>query len=226
MGLAHKTLLIIGKNVYIKTDRELHESLPRFGRVVFERSGEFKESLGDHINSHLGQLPVHPSYEEMKVFHQPNIEDREKWLRYSFYSIEALLVLAAITSLYVLDRRASNALARNSSITFAENKITLVNANQVAEPRPWANLDKVRKAAREAQLSQIRTEFVIAGVEVEIIEPDKQHMVLLYPALTEREVEKIATRGLFKRLSEAGLTKVEFRDKLGHRWIRNISQSE
>lgn len=229
MGLAHKTLLIIGKNVDANKDRDLRESLPQFRWFVFEGSDNFRESLRDHIGSHLDSLPAHTAYEDMKSAHQPGREDKGKWIRYSFNSIEALLVIATATSIYFLVNYYGKHDASNVAPEFTVKPIEKMNSNQRAMEKPWGNFNqalsagrKALAAIRESQVALIQHEFLGPDVQYELIGPDKQYVIFTYPKLSRGEVKKIATKTFFGRLREAGITKVGFKDKHGHSWVYDL----
>lgn len=221
MGLADKTLLIIGKTVS-KRDPGLRECLPQFRSVMFAGAPGFKESLRDHLSRNLDHFPGHTAYQDMQCFHQRQPEGREKWIRYSFYSFEALLVIVTLTSLFFLDRYYTKLSEANLAARLAEMKVTPLTVNPMPEVRPLDNFDELRVAARDAQLAMIQVQFSVEGVKTELVGPEKQHIVFTYAALSRSKVEKIATKAFLSRLHEVGLTKAEFKDDSGRRWIFSL----
>ncbi|HEX8147952.1 MAG TPA: hypothetical protein VF591_12300 [Pyrinomonadaceae bacterium] len=229
--LADRTLLIIGKNVDAHKDRDLRESLPQFRGVVFEGSDNFRESLRDHVGRHLDSLPAHAAYEDMKSAQRPGREDKGKWIRYSFNSIEALLVIATATFIYFLADYYGKHDASNVAPVITVQPIEKLNLNQRTIERPRGNFNeaisagrKALAASREVQVDLIQRELLGPDVRHELADPDKQHVRFTYPNLSRGEVKKIATRTLLGRLREAGITKVEFKDEHGHSWVYDLQR--
>jgi hypothetical protein len=222
MGLAQKTLVILGKNVNENKDRDLRAALPQFRWVVFERNNNLQKSLSDQVGNHLYSLPAHTLYEDMVSFDPPGRKDKGKWIRYSFYAIEALLVVLTLTSIYLLDDYYKKHDTSRAASEIAGKPIESVNVNERAVERPWANFNQTLTAARAAQVTQIQLEFLGSEVRKELTGPNKQYVIFTYPELSESKVQEIATKALLRRLAEVGVTMVEFKDEHGYSKVYDL----